>query len=120
VQQVPFTHPPCGVPGALPRRKARQHWLLGGGVPAAAGAAPPKAQKRAVPPPAPAPPPRHPNVRYCHAFAEGRTCRAGEHCLFPHISLEHVEHLAHACDSHDGGGAYLAQLNEYVAKRRRA
>jgi hypothetical protein len=61
------------------------------------------------------------NVRYCHAYAEGRTCRAGERCQFPHITTEEVERRAAAsvgaAASAQGArpaGAYLSQLQEYM------
>jgi hypothetical protein len=74
------------------------------------------------------------NVRYCHAFAEGRTCRAGDRCQFPHITAQEVERRAKAAAAAGAGGAaaanaganmssasaYTSALQEYMTKRQRA
>lgn len=100
VPQIPFTHPPAGLPGLLPRRAARQQWMLAGSSPA------PEEPERATRRQPAAP--RRANVRYCHAFAEGRSCKvkAGERCSFPHLSLAEVEKQA--------GDPYLSQLRDYM------
>ena len=110
VQQIPFTHPPVGLPALLPRRAARQKWLLAGSAPPPLAEAPARGARRQ--PPAQ----RRADIRYCHAFAEGRTCRAGERCTFPHLTSAEVEKQA--------GDPYLSQLREYMtagkpAKRQR-
>lgn len=115
--QIPFTLAPHGVPGVVPRRKARQRWLLD-----AEGATNPTLRSSA-----PTRKARHSQVRYCHAFAEGRQCRAGEHCQYPHITASEVERLARthsraapSAAASDQGGGYLAELQAYVAKRQRS
>jgi hypothetical protein len=110
VQQIPFTHPPVGLPALLPRRAARQKWLLAGSSPASQAETPASGSRRQ------APAQRRAGIRYCHAFAEGRTCRAGERCTFPHLTAAEVEKQA--------SDPYLSQLREYMtagkpAKRQR-
>ena len=98
--QIPFTHPPAGLPGLLPRRAARQQWMLAGSSPPPSAEEPARSNRRQ--PQAP----RRANVRYCHAFAEGRVCKAGERCAFPHLTLAEVEKQA--------SDPYLSQLREYM------
>ena len=84
----------------LPRRAARQQWMLAGSSPLPAAEKPARANAR--PPPAP----RRADIRYCHAFAEGRTCKAGERCAFPHVTLAEVEKKS--------SDPYLSQLRDYM------
>ena len=74
--------------------------MLAGGSPPTTAAEPSRANRRQ--PPAT----RRANVRYCHAFAEGRVCKAGERCAFPHLTLAEVEQKA--------SDPYLSQLREYM------
>jgi len=110
--QIPFTHPPVGLPIAVPRRKARQQRVLGA---TAAVDAPPAAEPTA---------PRFQGVPYCHAFAEGRPCRAKGRCAFPHLSLADVEQAAQQrADWGGGAGAqgwsnYVQQIAAFVQTKR--
>ena len=90
----------------LPRRAARQQqWMLADSGPPPAAEKPARANAR--PPPAP----RRADIRYCHAFAEGRTCKAGERCSVPHLTLAEVEKKA--------SDPYLSQLRDYMKPAKR-
>ena len=89
----------------LPRRAARQQWMLAGSSPPPSAEEEPARASRRHPPA-----PRRANFRYCHAFAEGRVCKAGERCTFPHLTSAEVEKKA--------SDPYLTQLREYMTAGR--